>query len=807
MQKKIDTISIRLKVAAAIHGLDNSVASVCKEVFAFKGRKSPELMQRVMEALVEGEGIIADPFLGTGMSLIAAVKAGHSFVGCELDNYTYAVDKVLYEKMDKKAVDKAFAVVEAGVKERIMALYETQCCGHKNHIKKVLFDPQEGREGYFHPSPNREIVNGCSVKLVKRCPICGKTSKQFEELDWLKLEEVEQLDASGFPADEYLANSRINITESTGAHKYGAIFTHRNKIALLMIQDELSKLPASQEKDFLQHALVAALSLARIAMYGSSTDILYHVVNEKAQDMNVWELFASRYKKFIEFQKENAVVLCDNFGGNKRYENNKRYGVANADYYQFFKQRPDLKVDAIVTDFPYTDQVPYLERSQMFRVWLNHFAHDKGKFPLTDGMLESEMVVTNALARPTKNLNNYYKDLDKMFETFAEHLPVGGPVVIFTKLGKMKYFNVFAHVIDYARKNGFEYTFRMGIEKNDPTLRKQSAYKNTLLNEVIIGFEKLPEDKRYLYIGDENYENKLVDMVYRELKKVKDAPYTLTAAVSRAKKDLERKGVPFDEAMAKRLDKVVRNNFYVLDNQAIQLDKTRLYLDQEDEDTLFKKLYEMVPLYVNALLAEKEKFVLEDLYVELIDRLSDGNSQTLYSLLEDDDNIKEIDALVADKTDKSPDGKYYIKKKLPKEFNATAKDIATMDPYGFEDVCKRLLVAENYVDVHRKGGSGDLGVDIVAKWFNGNSGESWLIQCKRWVSNVDAVPLQRLVAERERLGANKIACYTTSGYSRDAKKIAQLQNVELVDGKELVMRLSKHFPGEYYNSNLQSVKS
>ena len=76
------------------------------------------------------------------------------------------------------------------------------------------------------------------------------------------------------------------------------------------------------------------------------------------------------------------------------------------------------------------------------------------------------------------------------------------------------------------------------------------------------------------------------------------------------------------------------------------------------------------------------------------------------------------------------------------------------------------------------------------------------MQCKRWVNKVDATPIQRLVSERERLGANKIACYTTSDYTKDAKKVAQLQNVELVDGKELLIKLNQHFPGKYYNSNL-----
>ncbi|MCL8204160.1 restriction endonuclease [Ligilactobacillus agilis] len=794
MKKKIKTQDITNKINNVLANAENKVPRVIKETYTFKGRKAPDILTKVILALTDENDYILDPFLGSGMSLIASQKANRRFLGIELDNYTYSVDKALFEKIDSDKLEKDYLTIQKNIKNKVMCLYETEYNGEKNYIKKVLFDRENGKDGYFNPKSNREIKDGRNVILMQKTSD-GKKSKKFDEFDWIKLQKVNKMDASSFPNDTYFENSRINITRSTGANKYGEIFSHRNKVALLMIQKEISKLPSSKEKEFLQQVLVASLSLARIAMYGSSTDILYHVVHEKAQDMNVWFLFESRYKKFIKFQKEYHEVLTKNFSKGSKYK------VVNSDYYKYLHENKDLKFDAVITDFPYTDQVPYLERNQMFRIWLKYF-DDSKFFELTDEMLDDEMVVTNAVKRKEKNLTNYYHDIDQMFKTFSEHLEVGSPVVIFTKLGKKKYFNVFAHIVDYARKNGFEYTFRVGVEKSDPTLRKQSAYKNTLINEVVIGFEKLPEDKRYLYIGNDNYENKLVDDVYRALKKVKDAPYTMTAAVLNAKKELTKEGVHFDEKMQNLIVEVIKNNFYV-DGQDIQLDKTKLYLDQEDEDTLFKKIYELVPFYIEKLLKQKGKFVLEDLYVELIDELSDGNNKTLYDLLNNDDNIKEIDNLVADKTDKSSDGKYYIKKQLPKNFNKDAVDVATMDPYDFEDLCKSLLEHEKYADVHRKGGSGDMGVDIVAKWFNGNTSETWLVQCKRWVSNVDATPIQRLVSERERLGANKIACYTTSSYSKDAKKVAQQQNVKLVDGSELLIKLNQYFPGKFYNSNLK----
>lgn len=796
MKKKIDTLGTANKVINILGDTENQVPRIIKEVYTFKGRKSPEILKKVILALTDEDAYILDPFLGSGMTLIASQEAKRKFLGIELDNYTYFVNKTLFEKVNLDILKKYFKQVQDNAKNNVMYLYETECDGQKSYIKKILFDRKNGKDGYFNPKKNREIKDGRNIILMEKTS-AGHTSKRFDERDWKKLQEVNKIDISGFPNDTYLENSRINITKSTGADKYGEIFSHRNKVALLMIQREISKLPTSREKEFLQQVLVASLSLARIAMYGSSTDILYHVVPEMDQDMNVWFLFESRYNKFLRFQKKYKDLLTNNF------DRGINYRVVNQDYYKFLQSNRDMIFDAIVTDFPYTDQVPYLERNQMFRIWLNHFDDHSDYFKLTNDMLNSEMVVTNAVKRKKdKDLAHYYQDIDKMFDTFYKHLKVGSPVILFTKLGKKKYFNVFAHIIDYARKNGFEYTFRVGIKRNDPTLRKQSAYKNTLIDEVIIGFEKLPESNRYFYIGNENYESRLVDDVYQALKKAKDTPYTLTEAVLNAKRYLTSEGVEYSDEIEHLIVNVIKNNFYV-DGQYIELDKTKLYLDQEDQDTLFKKIYELVPFYVSKLLKQKGKFVIEDLYVELIDELSDGNNSVIYDLLNDDDNIKEIDALVADKTDQSPDGKYYIKKQLPKDFNKDAIDVATMDPYGFEDLCKSLLEHENYADVHRKGGSGDMGVDIVAKWFNGNTSETWLIQCKRWVSNVDATPIQRLVSERERLGADKIACYTTSGYSKDAKVVAKSQNVELIDGKELLIKLNEYFPGKYYNSNLK----
>lgn len=789
MKKQIpDSVKERLnRIKTAIEDVPNTVPNEMRTTFNFKGRKSPEIAERVIEDVCDSEDIIFDPFMGSGSFVYAAMGKVKRIYATELDNYTFNAVNALMSKVDMLKLGVLFDTVKDDVYKEIMTLYETSCCGCRNYISKVLFDPEEGKEGYFNPSPNREIVDGKNIKLVEKCPVCGGKAKRFEEEDYKKLISLEKINIDRFPKKQYIANSRINITPSTGADKYDRIFTQRNKIALLLLQDAINKLEPSKERDVLEQVLVASISLARIAMYGSSTDILYHVVGHGAQDMNVWLLFEDKYKSFCKFKS----VYCDRQIGTTDSE----VIIVNKDYASYIDENPNLKVDVIYTDFPYTDQVPYLERNQLYRVWLETFYDSK--YALTEEMLEQEIVQTNAETRTKKrDIENYYKDIDNMFSHFSKVLNKDGLVFLTMKLGKAKYFKTYIEIINLARKNGFEYAYQIGVEKKDPTMRKQSAFTNTFMNEMIVVFYKLSDENIYWYIGNENYEFLLVKKVYSYLIRTKEY-VTLSSAVTLVCNDLKSKYSYIASEQDILRIKELLEQYFKVDAGCIQIDNNQLYLDIEDTTDLYTKLYDLMPIFIRQLLNSKGKFVLEDVYFELVNSLCDGNPKTIAQILDDESHQRDIENLISNYCQK--DGQYYIEREDIRKPNEDAVDISTLSGTDFEILVQGLLKEDGYENVIKMGGAGDLGVDIIASKRQQGRLLHYIFQCKRWASNVGSDPIQRLYAEKMRRGLDYAICITTSGYTKDGKKVAIDLDVEIVDGNQLMKRLNRYFPGEYYN--------
>lgn len=776
----------------------NSIPSIAKRAFNFKGRKSENIALKVLDYISTPESKICDPFMGSGSFVFASSMLGRETVGIELDNYTYNVIKTLHSKIDYDKLELMFQEIKSEIFNDVMYLYKTHCCGEVNYIKTLYFDPVS--QEYFNPQPHREIVDGKNVKLYYKCPVCEETSKTFSTEDEQKLSEVNSLDTSRFPDHELITNSRINITSSTGADRYDRNFSNRNKYALLLIQDKISSLPDCIEKDFIQHALVSALTLSKITQYGSSSDILYHVIQNKAQDMNVWYLFESKYNNMVAYNK----YYCEQSPDKETLLSFAN--IMNGDYSTILSQpKFNQYFDVIYTDPPYTDQVPYLERNQLYRDWLFNFS-DKNQFQLSKQMLDEEIVVTNAPSRREKDIKNYYESIDKMFSIFSKIIKTNGTVAFTLNLGKKKFFETFSKFIDFARKNGFEYIYRIDLAKNDPTLRKQSAWRDTLSTEMLIFFIKLDEDKAYWYKDDRNIELELGKLIYNQI--LKNNGITLTTAYKEVSRKILNKQVEdLTENEINRIRGLISEQFIIDPRTSmIYVDPDKLYLSIEDNTTLFNKLYDIVPILINNLLEKWGSFTLDDLYFEISSKVCNGDSNILAQILEDPSREKYIVNLIENYCNTDEKSSYTRKTRVSASPTEDAIDISMLDGYSFENVLKDLLTSEGFINVIRIGGAGDRGVDLRAKKINPQTGEleGYIFQAKRWIGNVGGEPIQRLHSMMVQYSAEiqHAICITTSDYTEHGKREAKSTGVEIVNGEELIERLNTAFPGKYYHGLL-----
>lgn len=776
--------------------IDNSIPLNTKSIFNFKGRKSEKIAKIVIEHLTNENSKVCDPFLGTGTFAIASSSIPRETTGIELDNYTYSVVNSTISKINYSKLNDLFQTVKKVVFDDIMKLYETKCCGNKNYIKVFYFDPET--KEYYSPKPHREIKDLKNIRLLYKCPTCKGQSKRFDSIDEVKISYFNSLDISRFPNHNLIENSRINITASTGANKYDTNFTNRNKYALLLIQGAISQLDDSPERDLLEHALVSSLTLARTAQYGSGSEYIYQVMRFQAQEMNVWYLFESKYQNMISFNKNYFI------NKHKTLPNDTNYlKLINCDYSEVLSLKQyDEFFDLIYTDPPYTDQVPYLERNQLYRDWLNIF-YKSGSFELTDSMLNNEIVVSNSPTRSNiKNTENYYKDLDKMFSHFYKCTTPNGIVALTLNLGKSKYFKTLSEFINMARKNGFEYAFRVDLTKKDPSLRKQSAWRETLSTEMLVFFVKLPTDKIYWYIDNRNIELEISRLIYNLVRD--NNGISLSNAVNKVNKQIlhlnyGEENIIFND----KIKSLIKDQFIIDRTTAnVYIDPDKLYLAIEDNTTLFNKLYDIVPILINNLLNSKGYFTLDDLYFDISRKICSGDINVLNQILDDPQRQSHIMMLINNYCIAESDS--FVKKPLNTKVNSDAIDISVLDGYAFEDVLKRLLIAEGYTNVIRQGGAGDRGVDLRAKKFNPISRkvEGYIFQAKRWISDVGGTPIQRLHSIWMQY-PNEIAhavCITTSDYTPQGKNEAISTNVITINGSDLMDKLNHYFPGEYYHS-------
>lgn len=345
-------------------------------IHKYWARKPHNVVSQYIQRYSRPGEIVLDPFGGSGVTAMEAIKAGRKAISVDLNPMSaFLIDNTL-SQVDSQEIEEEFRKIESKLKGKINDLYEAKCpkCGKTSLVLATIW--------------NREQDTPLELRCL--CRECNKYSAAPKRKDVDLLRRIEKLKPKWYPRNE-LAYNGDKFMKREGKETISDLFTRRNLYALSVIFNEIEKIENKKLRGVFEFAFTSMVHLASkmcpVAKEGgkghwsalSATSfwaIQSYWTPPKYMESNVWMLFESAV-----FGKQGVLKgKADAAGQIKSYKRAKTlaeltdganilFETANA--LELTKIVPPNSVDYIFTDPPYGGAVQYFELSTLWASWLN----------------------------------------------------------------------------------------------------------------------------------------------------------------------------------------------------------------------------------------------------------------------------------------------------------------------------------------------------------------------------------------------------------------------------------------------------
>jgi predicted RNA-binding Zn-ribbon protein involved in translation (DUF1610 family) len=196
----------------------------------------------------EGE-IVLDPFGGSGVTAMEAIKAGRKAISIDLNPMSAFIIENTLSQVRPQDIEKEFRKIEIKLKNKINELYETKCpkCGKKIIAICLHWD------------------RNTPIKVMFECNSCNiRKGKDAESLDLKKIRETDESEPKWHPKNR-LAYDGNPFREGTHLPEYETIdslFTKRNLYALSLLLEAIEKIESRRLKNVFKFAFTSMIHLA-----------------------------------------------------------------------------------------------------------------------------------------------------------------------------------------------------------------------------------------------------------------------------------------------------------------------------------------------------------------------------------------------------------------------------------------------------------------------------------------------------------------------------------------------------------------
>lgn len=464
-----------------------------QEMHTYVARKPLNIVTEIVEVLSASPGdIVLDGFMGSGTTLYAALSTARRAVGVDLSKLACRVVEATIKRYDLETYDALIEELFTGVFAEIDRLWRTKCphCGMIAEIEREFFSIVTDNE--------RPRLGRLQLRQLKyHCPHCnpGRQTYSVKSADRVDVEFLEGLQDQALRAFErfdvsLIHNTRIAIQEGSTLADY---FSYRGMLSVSLLIQAIEDLPNVAEKELVWVTLSSAIHLIKLSDWKGSTQIPYWRPKSKFTGRNPRKFFSRSYKR-VRKAKNYAL---ENFKGDL-HPSFKALTRANSGAFiqqgsivEVLKQLPEASIDLIVTDPPYSDQVPYLEYSALWDALLD-------LENLTEDQLNKEIVVSDSPQR-RKDEAEFYRLLSEAVAEMGRVLKPRKFAAVFYHEFSIRAWRV---LIEAAQAANLSYLCQLNVGRQHRSLKNVLNPQQTLDGNSLVLFVKDPMHRDYSTLSD-----------------------------------------------------------------------------------------------------------------------------------------------------------------------------------------------------------------------------------------------------------------------------------------------------------------
>ena len=426
----------------------------------YMARKPYNIVSEIIKRFCPDNGCVYDPMFGSGTTIIEASKLGRKAIGTDINLLAYKLCKTSLTRWDLRRVEIAIDSFCQEVRTACNPLYMFIEDNENRILERCHFD----RRG------TKLIPTMYWYKLQKNGKLTGRKKAVASNVFIDGYNMYEECEIQHIDDHALIPNSRIAIGANATVYGY---FCNRNMIAIDRIIGILHSYENRYGYDILELLVSSAINLIKLSDKKASSQMPYWLPKRDVTSRNAVMIIdqkAAAFKEGLAYLSEKCKSFIDE---NDIVLRNMPAQNISLDLL------PNESVDLILTDPPYTDQVPYLEYNQL---WYKVM----GWSGFTDESLEAELVVSDAPSR-NKDADDFNHIFEVILSRVSPALKTNGYFIMFYHSFDLK---SWSEILKTMQEHGLAYCGQIPSAAPRKSFKTIMTPKGTLDGNYIVVFQK-----------------------------------------------------------------------------------------------------------------------------------------------------------------------------------------------------------------------------------------------------------------------------------------------------------------------------